>query len=108
MTIVNSAVQDHLLNLKEKGFNILALHTDGEGAISGIKEEIQKNGILFNPSGPEQHVAIVERKIRHVKEIARGYLCTLPFKLSLSLLPSLIKYATYCTNIIPSTTNSEL
>ena len=106
-SIIYSALEEHISSLREKGFNITVLHTDGEGAIAALKEDIQRKGILFNPAGPEQHVATVERKIRHIKEIARGYICTLPYKLPLSLLPWLIKYSTYCTNIIPSSTNEE-
>ena len=51
-----------------QSFSIRTLLTDGEGAIGSLRSEIEGSGIVVNPTGANQHVEVIERKIRLVKE----------------------------------------
>ena len=84
---------------------VKAIHTDGEGAIVALKQEIENSRqVEINPRGPGQHVHIVERKIRTIKETVRGVLHSLGFKLCNMLLMWLVLYAVSRINLFPNKT----
>ena len=91
---VRSALQRQIAPYKAKDFRISTIHTDGEGAVASISNELQTSGIEVNPSGPGQHVAVFEGKIR-------GNFNTLPYKLPATLLVWLICFVVSRINIIP-------
>jgi hypothetical protein len=82
-------------------FSVTVLLTDGEGAIASLTAELQGRGISVNPAGPGQHVPVVERKIREVKERVRAIIATTPWKISAIILPHLISYAVSRINLVP-------
>ena len=72
-------------------FMIKMIRVDGEGAIN--TEWFHLRGIILDVTGAGVAVAVVERKIRHIKERVRSVINTLPFKLSEKLEVWLVKYA---------------
>ena len=65
-------------------FKIKMIRVDGEGAINTewFHNKVSLRGIILDVTGAEEVVAVVERKIRHIKERDRSIIYTLPFELS--------------------------
>jgi hypothetical protein len=82
-------------------FRVTTLLTDGEGAIASLKSELQGCGIATNPAGPGQHVPVIERKIREIKERVRAVVTTLPWRTPALLVASLIAFAVARINLVP-------
>lgn len=93
--------------LTARGFRPTALQSDGEGGLAAIASTINALGMIFNPAGPEQHVPIVENKIRQIKERVRAILSTLFFKLASFLLRWLVLYCVNRLNMSPSSTRMD-
>ena len=64
--------------------------SDGEGAVRSAAVLFKEKGIAFNPSGPGQHVPVIEHKIRRIKERVRAHLSVLPFHLPCLLMKWLV------------------
>ena len=56
---------------------------------------------IINPAGAGDHVPIVERKIRTVKERMRAYLQSIPYTLMFSLLRYLVQSCVTMINLLP-------
>ena len=74
--------------------------TDGEGAVHASTIWLNQQGVIVNPAGPGKHVAVVERKIRLIKERIRCH--RLPFRLSKSLYMWLVLYCVHMINLEPN------
>ena len=59
-------------------------------------------GVQSTICGPGQHVPVIERKIRVVKERVRAHLSALPYKMPASLLLWLSYFVVFCLNCIPT------
>ena len=71
------------------------IRVDGEAAINTewFHNKVGLRGIILDVTGAGEAVAVVERKIRHIKERVRSVINTLPFELSEKLEVWLVKYA---------------
>ena len=76
-------------------FGIKMIRVDGEGGINTkwFHNKVGLRGIILDTTGAGEAVAVVERKIRHIKERVRSVVNTLPFDLSEKLEVWLVKYA---------------
>ena len=63
---VMPAVLDHIHQLRIAGFTVTAVHSDGEGAIMRMAENLP-DGVVHVPRAKEEHVSEIEPKIRQVK-----------------------------------------
>ena len=99
---LKKALTKHINHLHNHNFIVNTLLSDGEGGIAALQDELLENNIRFNPSGPGQHVPVVERKIRLIKERVRACIHSLPFNLSKTLLVYLIYYVVSCVNMLPN------
>ena len=74
-------------------FKIKMIRVDGEAAINTewFHNKVGLRGL--DVTGAGEAVAVVERKIRHIKERVRSVINTLPFELSEKLEVWLVKYA---------------
>jgi hypothetical protein len=61
-----------------RGFTVTMCLSDLEFAVT--KEALLASGVLLNTCGPADHVPVIERKIRTIKERVRGLLISLPFE----------------------------
>jgi hypothetical protein len=98
---IRKALISQMNPYKARGFIIKTLLSDGEGAMASLTSELEAAGIIVNPVGPGQHVHPIERKIREVKEHARGIFNTLPFRLASFLLVWLLCFVVSRINMIP-------
>ena len=62
----------------------------------------QEYGVTVDAVGAGEHVRIVERGIRTIKERVRGIVNTLPFKLCSMLLLLLVLFCVSRINMVPS------
>ena len=76
-------------------FRIKMIRVDGEGGINTkwFHNKVGLRGIILDTTGAGEAVAVVERKIRHIKERVRSVVNTLPFDLSEKLEVWLVKCA---------------
>ena len=79
LSAVSKALYQHINAYKVERFAIEYILSDGEGAIAALSDRLRLDGINFNPAGPGEHVPVVERKIRQVKERVRSHVHALPF-----------------------------
>jgi hypothetical protein len=98
---IREAVTKQMSILASRGFTVSVFHTDPEGSLVALTPTLRQRGIEVSTSGTGGHVQVVERKIREVKERARGILNTLPFTLPLFLLPWLVFFAVSRINLLP-------
>jgi len=97
---IRRALHSHLALYKSHGFIVRFLHADEEGAIASLATELAgSHGVIVNPSGPGQHVPVVERKCREMKERARSIYHSLPFNLTVSLVVWLVLFVTRSVNM---------
>ena len=98
------ALKRQIAEYKRRKYTIEVLFADQESALMSSD---------FRNSSPvlveecEDAVGTVERLIRVVKERARGIICTLPFKLTDTLIRWLAKYAIGRINMVPKRTSTE-
>jgi hypothetical protein len=69
---------------KRRGFKVQVILLDNE--FEGVRDILNGYEVNINICAPNEHIPEVERKIRTVKERARGILTTLPFK----VIPTII------------------
>ena len=86
---------------EQRGFQVRRISVDGESGITHLDEWLAAHNIQLDPRAPGEHVKLVERKIRLIKERVRCHLSALPFKLAYSLLKWLVMYCVYNINMIP-------
>ena len=75
--------------------------SDNEGGITALFPELKTAGYAINPAGAGDHVPIVERKIRTIKERVRAYLQSIPYTLMFSLLRYLVQFCVTAINLLP-------
>ena len=85
--VLRAAVYYHLATAESVQYEYEATHIlcDGEKGFATFFNDLLTAGYLGNPSGPGQHVPVVEQNIRLVKERIRAYLQSIPYQLMFSL-----------------------
>ena len=99
---MRAALLKQLSVLRQAGFQVTELHTDGEYMKRDLPE-----GVIFNARTKNQHVSEIEAAIRVVKERARGVKNILPYTLAPLLLMWFVAYVTTMLNWVPVKTLSE-
>jgi len=87
---VTAALQIHVQRYNVRGINTKKVVFDGESALQDSDRVEAIIGIPFVQLPPKQHVSIVERRIRVLKERARAALDRIQFDLPRSLIPALL------------------
>ena len=100
---VKSALKNQINLLIAKGFIIKEIHTDG--GFKGLTDFFGSKHISHEICGSGSHIAVIERKIRSLKERMRSIISSLPYILPSSLLKHLVSYSTSMLNMT-ITTNS--
>ena len=104
---LRAAVYHHLATAESEDYEVTHILCDGEKGFAAFFNELRTAGYLINPAGPGQHVPIVERKIRLVKERVRAYLQSIPYQLMFSLLRYLVEYVTLMLNFEPNSKRED-
>ena len=85
---------------KRRGFNIIRF--DGDFEFESLRAQLMDGGIYLNCASKGEHVAVIERSNRVIKERARAIWNTMPFKtIPLLMLVELIYNVTYWLNVFP-------
>jgi hypothetical protein len=104
---VRPALFSCLSAFKSANFYVSHILSDGEGAIKSLENELNALGVMLNPAGPGQHVPLIERKIRQVKERVRAILSVLPYSLPRQLLEYLVDYAVSRINVTVTSSRDD-
>jgi len=99
--ILRKAMQVVLKLYEQRGFELRRITVDGESGIIQLGDWLATHSIQLDPRAPGEHVKLVERKIRLIKERVRCHLSALPFKQAYTLLKWLVMYCVYNINMIP-------
>ena len=80
------------------------IRVDGEAAINTLvfESKLAALGIILDNTGAGEAVAVVERKIRVIKERVRAIINTVPFSLSELLESWLLRYVVNRLNLVPT------
>ena len=97
-------LESNINHITKYGFKITMIRVDGEAAINTLNFEskLALLGIILDSTGAGEAVAVVERKIRHVKEKVRAVVNTLPFSLTELLEGWLVRYAVNRIDLVPT------
>jgi hypothetical protein len=104
---LQAALYHHLAIAESENYEITHILCDGEKGFLAFFNELRSAGYLINLSGPGQHIPVVERNIRTVKERIRAYLQSIPYQLMFSLLRYLVEYVTLMLNLEPNSTRED-
>ena len=91
----------HLATAESEDYQVTHILCDGEKGFTAFFNALRTAGYFINPAGPGQHVPVVERKIRVVKECLRIYLQSISYQLMFSLLRYLAEYVTIMQSLTP-------
>ena len=104
------ALKKQISEMVRQGFKITSMRSDGESGIVIDKDsiiELNNMGIKVDVVSPGDHVPVVERKIRTIKEKGRCLASILPFELNSKLEDLLVKWAVSRINMDVTTNSSE-
>ena len=105
---IYKALHSQLGDIKGKGFKISKLKCDPDSGFRALGAILgDEHGITVEPVGNNEHIPVVERKIRTIKERVRGIVNTLPYKLPLKLLALLVLFCVSRINMCPTTALSS-
>ena len=96
------ALQKHVHAYTSQGFSVTTALCDGETSLLTSFERLSHPGLVVNPTGPNQHVPVVEAKIKLIKTKVRGIAASLPYQLSTLLWVYLVMFAVSRINILPT------
>ena len=104
-----TSIESNVNHITKYGFKIKMIRVDGEGAINTpwVENRLASKGIILDSTGAGEAVAVVERKIRLVKERVRAVINTLPYILTEKLEGWLIRYAVNRIVLIPTRNSVE-
>jgi hypothetical protein len=75
-----------LVKAASRFFDVLEIRCDGEGAVGTLSTASQTSGIRVTITGPGQHLAVVERMERILKNCHRCHELALPFVMNHKLV----------------------
>jgi predicted lactoylglutathione lyase len=100
--VIAAGIRSFINTAKSRDFDCVQLRTDGEGALAAMAEELAGLGIVLDTAGPGQHVPVIERKIRTVKERVRAHENSLPYVMTRLLLTMCVLFCVSRLNMQPS------
>jgi hypothetical protein len=103
---VEKAIKDCIAAYQKYNVKVTMILSDGEGAIGALKQSLESDGIAVEQASKNEHVPIIERAIRQVKERVRAYINTLPFKLTKEMLIYLVYFLVSMINSFPRSTSA--
>ena len=104
---LQSALDKQIAVFMARGYQIKAVLSDGEKGISKLVPYLNSRNIVTNIAAAGQHVPLVERKIRQIKERVRSILTTLPYNINHTLMKYLIYFVVSRINMVPTSTSSS-
>jgi hypothetical protein len=99
-----TAISDIIATYLKHNVIIKRIVCDGESGISALKSKIESKGIALEQCSKNEHVGIIERAGRQMKERVRAFITTLPYTLTNEMLIYLVYYVIYMINYFPKST----
>jgi hypothetical protein len=89
------SMESNINHITKYGLKMKMLPVDGESVINTelFESRIAALGIILDTTGAGEAVAIIVRKIRHIKERIRAIMNTLPYPLTNKLKQWLVRFA---------------
>jgi len=104
---VGEAIQKLIDMVAGRGFQILEVRCDGEGAVGAMRGELNALGLVVHIAGPGQHVPVVERMSQTVKGRVRAHITSLPFVMPSIILEYCVYFCVWCVNLQPSSASTD-
>ena len=104
---VKKAISSHLSKISSFRKLLTIIFTDGEGALKALTDWLGDLKSQLDVTAAGEHVELIERCIRELKERCRAILSTLPYKLPRVLMPWLIYFVVSRINLTPSTVGNN-
>jgi hypothetical protein len=101
--VLRRNIDDCIAQYRKAGYIVKVIKSDGERGIDALSTYYAEKQIHVNCSSANQHVPVIERKIRQIKERIRAHLTTLPFRVCRFLLIKLVEYCAQSINNVPQT-----
>ena len=98
---ISKALDQHIANYRAHSFQVTEVFLDSESGLIALNETYQLRGVKLSYAPPGQHVPVIERKIRFVKERCRALFSKLPCSLCKQLLIALVKFVISRINMLP-------
>jgi hypothetical protein len=96
-----SAITEQSALYNSKGYKIVVLLCDGELGVNANRSELNVIGIELSLCSKNEHIHLVERAIRHVKERVRACWNMIPYTLSNIMIIHLVYHCVYAINVFP-------
>lgn len=100
---VKRALMHQIGVFKSRGFEVVEVKADGEGAIGALQGELEHLGCTVNIHAPGTYSAEVDVKIKQIKNAVRSAL-VLPYPLPLMLLIYCVLFCVGRINMLPTKT----
>lgn len=104
-TVVGDALKTFISTAKKQGFNVREIHSDGEGAVKAVEDQF--DDIVFEQSGSGQHIPVIERMGRAVKERVRCHEHSLPYLMPRSIFICCVLFCCSRLNMQPRATSID-
>ena len=104
---VASALKGILKFVAGRGFKVVEIRTDGEGAIAALVPDLNAMSICVNVAGPGQHVPVAERMIQTIKGRVRSFDHGLPYVMPPLMMVYCVMYCVRSINFQPSSTSMD-
>ena len=98
---ISKALNAHIAVYTQENFTISSILVDSESGLLSLREDYARQGIRVDTAPPGQHVPVIERKIRLVKERCRAIMSDLPCPLCRALLVALVLFVVSRINLLP-------
>jgi hypothetical protein len=98
---ISDAIVGMVLQYRSRGFRIDKLFSDSERGMEASKRIFHAEGIDLDLSNAGEHVPIIERNVRFIKERIRTVLSGLPYRLPNKFMPYLADHAVMMINSFP-------
>ena len=85
----------------QEHYAISSILVDSESGLLSMRDDYARQGIRVDTTPPGQHVPVIERKIRLVKERCRAIISILPCPLCRDLLIALVLFVVSRINLLP-------
>ena len=97
---ISKALNAHIAVYTQENFTISSILVDSESGLLSLREDYARQGIRVDTAPPGQHVPVIERKIRLVKERCRAIMSVLPCSLCRALLVALVLFVVSRINLL--------
>jgi hypothetical protein len=98
---ISDAIVGMVLQYRSRGFRIDKLFSDSERGMEASRQIFHAEGIDLDLSSAGEHVPIIERNVRFIKERIRTILSGLPYRLPNKFMPYLADHAVMMINSFP-------